>query len=125
MINFFKKRSFGKLSVKGEIIFLASLFTLLIMIIFSFFLGLTFSDTLYKNARRTIQHANTDVIDYMNNYFTNIYEILNVLSQNEDVINAVDNEQRKNRALNLYDLFSKANPSIDFLFSGYENGFLL
>ncbi len=125
MSRFFKKLSFGKLSVKGEIIFLASFFTLLILIIFVLLMNLLFLDTLNQNARRSIKNANSDVINYMNNYFTNISGILSVLSQNKDVINAVNNEQSKKRALELFDLFAKAFPSIDFLFSGYENGFLV
>lgn len=115
----------GKLSVKGEIIFLASLFTLLILIVFVLFLNLLFSDTLNQNAKRSIENANADVINYMDNYFTNINGILSVLSQNKDVINAIDSEQSKKRTLELFDLFAKVFPSIDFLFSGYENGFLL
>ena len=83
MSRFFKKLSFGKLSVKGEIIFLASFFTLLILIIFVLLMNLLFLDTLNQNARRSIKNANSDVINYMNNYFTNISGILSVLSQNK------------------------------------------
>src|SRR6056297_2978096 len=125
MKNIFKKLSFDKLSVKGEILFLASFFTLLILIIFGLFLTFTYSDILFQNAKTSIAHANADVIDYMDDYFTSINGILSALAQNEYVLNAYHNDLSKARALDHFELFSEANPSIDFLFSGYENGFLL
>jgi len=125
MKNLFKKLSFDKLSVKGEILFLASFFTLLILIIFGLFLTFTYSDILYQNARRSIAHANADVLNYLDNYFTNIDGILSALAQNKDVLNAYHNDLSKTKALEHYELISKANPSIDFLFSGYENSLLL
>src|SRR6056297_2134680 len=113
MKNIFKKLSFDKLSVKGEILILASFFTLLILVIFGLFLTFTYSDILYQNARRSIAHANTDVLVYMNNYFTNIDAILSALSQNEDVLNASHKALSKKRALELYELFNEADPNID------------
>lgn len=79
-----------------------------------------------KAARDFIRNVNNTVTSFINGYFRKFYVIVEILSRIPEVRYApyLSDEERQ-KVLEIYRIFQNADRDIYYLYSGYENGFLL
>lgn len=112
-------------SIKKDIFL--SLFTISSAVIIGFiFLSIySLNKVSYELAKNYLQKENTVISEHINGLITEIVNIVNVLSDKQDVIFADKNIDSKKRVLELYQLLQSNNPNIKFIYSGYESGSLI
>jgi diguanylate cyclase (GGDEF)-like protein/PAS domain S-box-containing protein len=115
-----------KSSIKREIFQSSTLLALIVMAIFGFLLSalLYYSET--SKAQALISRTNHGVSLFIDGYFTEINNTIEVLDENKEIRDAVGlgNDSRQ-RILDGYRSISKANKNIAYIYSGYENGLML
>ena len=113
-------------SIKREFLYLGLLFS----IIFFLVMGSLFSIPLFsiskESANRMLKGTNMEISAFIEGYFTEITNTIEVLASNSEIINAMSGtEQSRERVLAIYIDFFNANDNITYIYSGYEEGFLL
>ena len=116
----------GRYSIRQEVFYLG----LLISIVFFTVIGVFLAFTLYSTGRESAEHSlegtNMEISAFIDGYFTEIINTLEVLAADPDIKNYMDGtEASKDRALLTYRHFETANDNIAYIYSGYENGDLL
>lgn len=92
--------------------------------------GLLLSTTLYyseiSKAQSSIKQTNHAVVLFVEGYFSEIINTINMLDENEEVRDALAlGEEAHQRILDQYRSLAKANKNIGYIYSGYENGLML
>lgn len=117
---------FAKRSIRKEIFNSSIIFSSIILLIFGLFL----SNILYRSgmskARDIIKQRNYAVSFFIDGYFSEINNTIEILADNEEVQNAPYLDiSAKQRVRDLYESFTKINKNITFIYSGYKNKELL
>lgn len=119
-------RRAGIISIRREIFNSSLIFTSIILVIFSFLLSYILYNTGMSKAYDIIKQRNYAINFYVDGYFSEINNTINVLAGHNDVQKAPWLEPSgRQRVLNLYKSFSEANKNISYIYSGYEKGLLL
>ena len=119
-------RKAGKISIRREIFNSSLIFTAIILVIFSLLLSYILYNVGMSKAYNIIKQRNYAINFYLDGYFSEINNTINVLAAHNDVQNAPWLEPSdRQRVLNLYKSFSEANKNITYVYSGYKNGLLL
>ncbi len=98
------------------------IFSCSILVVFSIF----FSNILYRSglskADDIIKQRNFAVNYFVDGYFSKVNNTIDILADNKDVQNFpwLDAAGRE-RVLKLFKFFTKSNPNVSYIFSGYEN----
>ncbi len=113
-------------SIRSEVLGSSLVFSLIIVVVFGLFL----SNLLYREgisrAYAIIKQRNYAVNFFIDSHFSEINHIIEILSADEDVRNAPWRDAAaRERVLQLYKTYTKANKNITYLYSGYDNGELL
>ena len=116
----------GKTSIRKEIFNSSMIFSSIILVVFSLFL----SNILYRSgmskAYDIIKHRNYAVNFFIDGYFSEINNTIEILAANEEIQNVPWlGLSARQRVLNLYKSFAEINQNITFIYSGYENKELL
>ncbi|WP_018526212.1 methyl-accepting chemotaxis protein [Alkalispirochaeta alkalica] len=72
-----------------------------------------------------IVERNNAISTFIEGFFTEIYNTVNVLSEHPGVIGAMRSGENRAQALDLFTRFAGANPNITYVYSGYAGGELL
>ncbi len=117
---------FSKGSLKKEIIRNSVLFAFITLISF----GLLTGFLLYKNgmlfANKVLKTKNTSINYYVEGYFLKLRNFVEFLSNLKVIKNAPYlDEKSKKYALQLYKKLAQTDPDINYIYSAYENGYLL
>lgn len=115
-----------KTSIRKEIFSSSMIFSSIILIIFGLFL----SNILYRSgmskAYDIIKQRNYAVNFFIDGYFSEINNTIDILASNEDVQNVPWlSRSARERILGIYKSFTEINKNITFIYSGYENKELL
>ena len=97
------------------------IFSCSILVVFSLF----FSNVLYRSgiskANDIIKQRNIAVNYFIDGYFSKVNNTIEVLADNKDVQNLPWLELAgRERVLSLFRSFTKANPNLTYIYSGYE-----
>lgn len=92
--------------------------------------GLLFSYMVYSSeitrAQTVTKRTNDAMVYFVEGYFTEIINTIQVLRDNEDIRNAPNlDEASHQNVLGIFRSFSEANANITYIYSGYENGLML
>ena len=92
--------------------------------------GVLLSSILYyselANAKAIIRQRNQAVTFFIEGYFTKFHNSVDFLSSNPDIINASQFDSTNNdKVLSLYQALQNSDPDINYIYSGYSNGYLL
>ncbi len=117
---------FSRGSLKKEII--RNSFLLAFITLISF--GLLTGFLLYKNgmsfANKVLKTKNISINYYVEGYFLKLRNFVEFLSNIKEIRNApyLDDDSKK-YALSLYKKLAQTDPDINYIYSGYKNGYLL
>jgi len=113
----------GKLSIRKEIFNSSLIFSLIILVVFSLFLMNILYNLGISKAHDIIKQRNYAINFFVEGYFSEINNTLDILAANKEVQDALwlDSSARQ-RVLDLYKSFSDANHNISYIYSGYKNG---
>ncbi len=109
-------------SVKNELFRSNILFSIAIILA----LGGTFSFILYRaqvsSIHEFIKQRNQSINYFVEGFFTESLHTVNLLSDNQLLKKeGTYNEEKKSELLNIFQSFTKVNPNITYLYSGYED----
>lgn len=113
-------------SVRQEIFNSSVIFSIIILIIFSLFLSIILYRTGMSKANDIIKQRNYAVNYFIDGYFSEINNTIEILAANEEIQNApwLDLSERQ-RVLDLLESFTEINNNISFIYAGYRNKELL
>lgn len=116
----------GKISIRREIFKSSMIFSLIILTMFGLFLSNILYHSEISKAYGIIKQRNHAINFYIDGYFTEINNTIEILGANKEVQDAplLDSYTRQ-RVLDLYKSFAEANKNITYIYSGYKNGLLL
>lgn len=120
------KHSPPESSIKRELFRFSALLALIVMAVFGFFLSTIFYYSEISKARTIINRTNHAHALFIDGYFTEIINTIQVLEENKEIRDAMAlGEEARQRILDGYRSLLKANKNITFVYSGYENGLML
>ena len=115
-----------KASIKKEAFYLATLFSILMLIVYGFIFSISLFDISIETAESSVKETNMQISIFTEGYFAEITNTIEALAEYPDIKNIIiGDEEAKERALTIYENFSNTNDNIAYIYSGYENGFLL
>lgn len=115
-----------KVSIRKEILNSSLIFSAVILIVFSLFLMNILYNVGMSKAHEIIKQRNYAINFFIEGYFSEINNTLDILAANTEVQDALWlGPSARQRVLHLYKSFSDANPNITYIYSGYKNGELL
>ena len=115
-----------KASIKKEVFYLAALFSILMLIVYGFIFSISLFDISIETAESSVKETNMQISIFTEGYFAEITNTIEALAEYPDIKNIIiGDEEAKERALTIYENFSNTNDNIAYIYSGYENGFLL
>jgi len=111
----------------GKEIFQSSMFfSGILLLMFAFFFPIFLYKMEISKAHLAIKHQNQAIKNFIEGYFNEIKNTVVFLADNPNVINGYSsNLNKQNEVLDLYQAIANANKHIKYIYSGYENGFLL
>ena len=116
----------AKNSIRKEVFRSSMIFSCVILIVFSTFLGNILYRSEMSKAYDIVKHRNYAVNYFIDGFFSEINNTIEILAGNKDVQNLPWlNLTGRERVMNLFKSYSKANNNITYIFSGYENKELL
>jgi len=115
-----------QLSIKKEILFLSLFSSVFVLLVFGIFFGKSLFDMSRDNAKRSIQETNNQIGIFVEGFFSEITNTLNMLAMHEDIrfFNR-GNDDVYQRALSLYQNILESNENILYVYSGYADKYLL
>lgn len=117
----FKKHTIGK-----DIFISTALLSLIILASFSILLSILLFQTGYSKAVDIIKQRNYAVNYYIDGYFAEINNTIEILSFNTDVQNFLNRDKAANeRVRQLFRLYREINRNISFIYSAYDSGELI
>jgi len=115
-----------QVSLKKEVFYLAVIFSVIILLVYGFIFSISLFDLSVDSARKTLKETNMQISIFIEGYFSEITRTLEALGENPDIKTYMEGDEiTRERVLTLYDNFHQANDNITFIYSGYENGYLL
>lgn len=113
---------FSNKTIRNEIFSHSIILSVIALVFFILFLSTTLYKSGINKARDIIQQRNHAVSFFIDGYFSEINNSVELLSQNEDVQNAPNlGNDAKQRVLSLYMDHQTVNKNISYIYSGYEN----
>ena len=115
-----------KSSIRQEVFKSSMIFSSIILILFGLFLSSILYRSGISKANEIIKQRNYAVNFFINGYFSEINNTIEILADNKEIQNApwLDLSARQ-RVLRLLKKFTEVNKNISFLYIGYENKELL
>ncbi len=120
-----KDKQNGKTTIKREIFVAVLISTFIIVTLLAVFLSYNLYRNSFENVNSYVYSHNKNIATYIEGYFTEIMNTVEVLSSNQDIINAQNSIQNKNKSLLMYKNYEIINKNITYIYSGYEDGELL
>ncbi len=116
----------GRYSIKQEIFYLGLLNSIVFFILIGAFFTFTLYDTAKESAERSLKGTNMETSAFIEGYFKEIINTLEVLAADPHIKNFLNGDEEAYRqALMNYRRFEDANENIAYIYSSYENGYLL
>jgi len=117
---------FEKKSIRTEIFSSSIILSSVFLVIFGVFLSKVLYDSGMSKARDIIKQRNYAVNFFIDGYFSEINNTIEILAANEFVQYAPYlGDGARQQVIDLYNSFSKANKNITYIYSAYENKELL
>lgn len=113
------------LSIKNELLFLGLFSSLLILAIFGFLMSTSLYSISKENSKKAVKETNLQVSVFTEGFFTESINTIEALADNNDIRNALEEAQHRERALAIYRNIAQANSNILYIYSGYRDGTLL
>ncbi len=116
----------GRYSIRQEIFYLGLFSAVVFFLVIGSFFTITLYDTSKESAERSLRATNFEISAFIEGYFKEIINTLEVLAADPHITNFLDGDEEAYRqALMNYRRFEDANENIAYIYSGYEDGYLL
>ncbi|WP_281951261.1 sensor domain-containing diguanylate cyclase [Nitrosophilus kaiyonis] len=113
-------------SLKEEIFRRTVFITVLMILLFGFFISTIFYRTQTENINNFIKTKNSELEYFIKSYFIKMYNAIEYLSQIREIRNAPFlKEKERQKVLELFKIFEKIDQDINYIYAGYNNGLLL
>ncbi|WP_456322135.1 cache domain-containing protein [Hydrogenimonas sp.] len=116
----------GKMTIRKELFKSSIILSCAIIIIFSILLSSILYYSGISNANAVIRQKNQAVNFFIDGYFTKIYNTVQFLATNKKIQNTPSlGPDAHQDILNLYKTLENIDTDINYIYSGYRNGYLL
>lgn len=114
-----------KLSIKSEIFYWGIIFFLIMSVVLGIGIAKPNFYSMIESAEVSIEDSSQYVAHFAEKAFRESDTLLEVLSEDRDVIEAYRNQEARQRALNKYKMMSLVDQDISYVYSGYKDGSIL